>query len=310
MTHPFLHPDVLVVDDSKMMRSLLVKSLRLAQVPDDAIVQAENGRVALDRIRERLPGLVVTDVHMPEMTGAELLAQLEIDGVLRGLPVVVVTSVSSSQKIMEFIRLGAAAVIRKPVDPEGLVRELEPFLAALREPPPEEDPAVASGGLAAIGPDATAVIDLDRVLEETVTRYIASTGLGEATRLSEMSPQNRVLLGATIAIRNPIVGHITTWCALESAGSLALYMAGETPGDDVVRLDAIAELANQLVGEFVGVLAQAEGDPLQDTDFGLPSGFVVAPGVELPPWHQVYAVGEGIVFAVHVAVDEATEAAA
>src|SRR6185295_13363180 len=57
-----------------------------------AVVEAETGRVALDRVREQPPGLILLDLMMPEMDGFEFLAELRRQTGGRGIPVVVVTA--------------------------------------------------------------------------------------------------------------------------------------------------------------------------------------------------------------------------
>lgn len=293
---PLPHPDVLVVDDSRMMRALIARGLRTAGVPESAIIQAENGAVALDRVREHVPGLVVTDVHMPTMTGTEFLQQLSAEGYLDRLPVVVVTSLSSSRLILDFIRLGAAAVIRKPIDAEGLARELAPFVSQLQAPPQDDQLVPVERA-----PDEPDVVDLDAVLEVAALGVLRANRFVEAQRIPAIERQQRVLLGAMVALHEPVVGHVTCWADLEAAGALAEAMAGAAPeDDDTARVDAIAELCNQLVGSFFAQIALLEGDPLFESDFGIPARFVVAPGQPLPPYHQAFRIGPNACVICHI----------
>jgi|GEM_PF-143796 len=295
---PQPHPDVLVVDDSRMMRALVARGLCTAGVPESAIVEAENGARALERVRARPPGLVITDVHMPEMTGTELLEQLSQEGLLDRLPVVVVTSLSSSRRILDFIRLGAAAVIRKPIDPDGLARELAPFVERLTMPVVAEPPA--SVPMPEGEPDQD-LVDLDAVLEIAALGVLRASRFGEAERVSPIECQRRVLLGATVGLHTPVTGHVTCWADIEAAGLLAESMSGVSPdGDDTARHDAVAELCNQLVGAFFAHVAQVEGDPLFESDFGIPSRFVVAPGQGLPAYHQAFRLTAGATIICHI----------
>jgi CheY-like chemotaxis protein len=56
------------------------------------VAEAENGRVALERVRERVPGLILLDLIMPEMDGFAFLLELRRQDAWRTIPVVVVTS--------------------------------------------------------------------------------------------------------------------------------------------------------------------------------------------------------------------------
>lgn len=68
--------NILVVDDSAAMRNMIIRTLRQAGIDADDVSQAENGAVALDKIRGSVPDLVLADWNMPEMTGIELLEAL------------------------------------------------------------------------------------------------------------------------------------------------------------------------------------------------------------------------------------------
>jgi len=71
---------ILVVDDSKAMRMIVRRSLRQAGFGDCEVVEAEDGKLALDAIRTTLPDLVLSDWNMPTMTGIELLEELRRQG--------------------------------------------------------------------------------------------------------------------------------------------------------------------------------------------------------------------------------------
>jgi two-component system chemotaxis response regulator CheY len=71
---------ILVVDDSKAMRMIVVRTLRQAGATNHAIVEAENGRLALEVVRQGGVDLVLSDWNMPEMTGIEFLRALRASG--------------------------------------------------------------------------------------------------------------------------------------------------------------------------------------------------------------------------------------
>ena len=80
---------ILVVDDDPALRELLRRTLE----PEGyAVLEADDGRSALARIEERVPGLILLDLMMPHMNGFELLAELRARPEWRGIPVVVVTA--------------------------------------------------------------------------------------------------------------------------------------------------------------------------------------------------------------------------
>jgi len=303
MTPQPSHPDVLVVDDSRMMRTVVARGLARAGVPETAIIQLENGARALERVHERVPGLIVTDVHMPEMTGDELLEHLGREGYLDQIPVVVVTSLSSARRILDFIRMGAAAVIRKPVDADGIARELGSFVLQLTAEPEPPAPAPATEASPA-PPPSDEIIDLDQVLEAAALSVLQRFTDSPVRRIAPIDEQIRVLLGTAIRLRIPVTGTVTCWAEFEAATEIATTMGGVDPGrDDVARHDAVAEVTNQLVGTFFARIAEAQSDPLHESDFGLPHRFVVAPGVPLPDYHQVFELSPSHHIICHIDLD-------
>jgi len=110
---------VLLAEDDADIRSLLAWALR-----DDGydVVEAEDGAQLLERLDEAggvgsgdaLPDLIVSDILMPRMSGLDVLERLQRDGV--GVPVVLVTAYGDATTVRRAERLGAAAVLHKPLD--------------------------------------------------------------------------------------------------------------------------------------------------------------------------------------------------
>jgi two-component system, NtrC family, response regulator HydG len=107
---------VLVVDDDGSARAALRDLLRAQRYEVEV---AADGISALERISDRPPDVVVSDLDMPRMNGMELLSNLhELDA---GLPVIVVTSASEVQTAVAAMRAGATDYITKPVDFDELL---------------------------------------------------------------------------------------------------------------------------------------------------------------------------------------------
>lgn len=103
---------ILIVDDSKAMRMIVGRGLRQAGYGGSEIVEAENGAMALEKIRQRRPDLVLSDWNMPEMTGIELLRALRAEGI--DVPFGFVTSESTPQMRQTAREAGALFLIAKP----------------------------------------------------------------------------------------------------------------------------------------------------------------------------------------------------
>lgn len=107
---------VLIVDDSKAMRMIVLRTLRQAGFGDHEFAEASNGREALERLTEERFSLVLCDWNMPEMSGIDLLRSLRERG--SKVPFGFVTSESSDAMRLSATEAGALFFITKPFTPE------------------------------------------------------------------------------------------------------------------------------------------------------------------------------------------------
>jgi adenylate cyclase len=105
---------VLVVDDDPINRMLLERSLLQ---DGHAVTTAENGRQALDRIREHAPDVVLLDILMPGIDGFGVLEQIKADSSLRDIPVIMISALEDFDSVIRCIELGADDYLPKPFDP-------------------------------------------------------------------------------------------------------------------------------------------------------------------------------------------------
>lgn len=115
--------NVLLVDDSATVRAVMTKTLKLAQIDLGELFTAANGKEALVVLKEKWIDLVITDLNMPEMTGAELVDAITADPTLKSIPVVVVTTEGSVTRIEDLKQKGVRGYVRKPFTPEQ-IREM------------------------------------------------------------------------------------------------------------------------------------------------------------------------------------------
>jgi class 3 adenylate cyclase len=104
---------VLVVDDNKVNRLLLTRTLELQGHHVEAV---ENGRLALDRLNTDDFDLVLLDIEMPELDGFEVLAELKQNRALRDIPVIVTSSLDGLDNVVRCLELGAEDYLAKPVN--------------------------------------------------------------------------------------------------------------------------------------------------------------------------------------------------
>ncbi len=103
---------LLVVDDSKMMRMGISRSLR--QIGVQHIEEAAHGRQALERLQNEVFDLMLLDVEMPEMTGLEVLEQMQHNAGLKGFPVIVISGGQDIEDVVRCIEMGADDYLPKP----------------------------------------------------------------------------------------------------------------------------------------------------------------------------------------------------
>lgn len=120
--------NIMIVDDSPVMRVFLRKVVQLTGLPVGEYCEAGDGEAALKRLRERWVDLILTDINMPGMNGEEFVRTLETDEMLRDIPVIVVSTDATHERIERMFKLGARGYISKPFQPETLRDEVEKIL--------------------------------------------------------------------------------------------------------------------------------------------------------------------------------------
>lgn len=124
--------NVLIVDDSPAMRSFIRRTLQLSGLPVDAFATANNGNEALHVLEQQKIDLVLTDINMPEMDGAQLVKNMQGRESTRTLPVLVVSTDSTHARISSMLSLGAKGYVKKPFSPEVLREEIERVLGGVQ----------------------------------------------------------------------------------------------------------------------------------------------------------------------------------
>lgn len=120
--------NVLIVDDSAPMRAVIKKTLKMSGFKLGDLFEAANGVEALRVLRENWLDLVLTDYNMPEMDGLELIEEMKKDEIFSQIPIVVITTEGSKEKIETFLKKGALDCIQKPFTPEVIRKRLNKIL--------------------------------------------------------------------------------------------------------------------------------------------------------------------------------------
>ena len=116
--------NILIVDDSTPMRALIKKVVKASGFDVGEFFEAANGKEACQVLEDAWLDLVLTDYNMPEMNGLELLEAMQQDETHKSIPVVMITTEGSQQRIDEFMTKGAADYIKKPFTPGDIKQKL------------------------------------------------------------------------------------------------------------------------------------------------------------------------------------------
>lgn len=111
---------VLIVDDSRTARSVIEKALRLSGTPLHEVLHASNGEEALSVLADHWVDIVFSDINMPVMDGVTFLDKLREDSLLKGLPVVVISSDHTERRAQQLAERQVAGFLRKPFQPEQI----------------------------------------------------------------------------------------------------------------------------------------------------------------------------------------------
>jgi adenylate cyclase len=245
MLSPEMKKRILIVDDSFIMRKLIREIVE----SDDMLVVsdvAENGQIALQKVREVKPDLVLLDIEMPEMSGLETLRRL---GLRSKCKVVILSSLGGegTAETAEALRLGAAAVLEKPSGSVSLdvkaqkgARILSTIRDVLGLPPLEQETT----------PIAAVAIEAVSSTDDALFRDVLLDALGSGVLVFDAA--TRLTTGNAAAAR--LLGRSTL-----------------PPGS--LTLDELFDEYNEGLGADIrGALASGEKLTPFATDYALPDG--------------------------------------
>jgi two-component system, chemotaxis family, chemotaxis protein CheY len=225
--------NVLVVDDSPVMRRMVRRSLGMSGLSVGEVHEAGNGLEALTVLGKNAVDVVIADINMPEMDGVEMVERMAADRALSHLPVVMVSSDRSEGKIERLKALGVRAYLTKPFRPETFKEVVEELVP--EDPPIKTEPT--KGLLADLASNA---------LEECA--FVMAKPTDDAFGWSED------VVYATIGFDGPRDGDLVIAAHHDMGAELAASMLGVDPDDPDVEesvASALAEVANILCGVVV-----------------------------------------------------------
>ncbi|MEE4356144.1 MAG: response regulator [Desulfococcaceae bacterium] len=111
--------NVLVVDDSSVMRTMIIKTMKMSGLPVGTIHQAANGKEGLELLRQNWIDLVIADINMPVMNGEEMIDEILAHPETRDVSIIVISTEGSDTRI-ERLQHKGAAFVHKPFTPENI----------------------------------------------------------------------------------------------------------------------------------------------------------------------------------------------
>jgi len=117
-----MNMNVLIVDDYKTMLRIIRNLLK--QLGFNNVDEASDGAEALEKLRAKDYGLVISDWNMEPMTGLQLLKECRADGALKELPFIMVTAESKTENVVAAKEAGVSNYIVKPFNAETLKTKL------------------------------------------------------------------------------------------------------------------------------------------------------------------------------------------
>ncbi len=121
---------ILLVDDSNVVKAVLMKILASSALPIEKVHDAANGVEALKVLGGNSIDLVITDINMPHMDGFELIERMRLDAMLKDIPVVVISTEGSLTRVSHLEGLGVRGYIRKPFTSDEIKQVVSEVLGA------------------------------------------------------------------------------------------------------------------------------------------------------------------------------------
>jgi two-component system chemotaxis response regulator CheY len=134
---------VLVVDDFSTMRRIIKTALKQMGIED--ITEAEDGKIALQKLKLKDFKLIISDWNMPNLMGIDFLRRVRADEKYKHIPFLMVTAEARKDNVLEAAKAGVSNYITKPFTAEDLQKKIENIVVkqqtAAAQPAASSEPA-------------------------------------------------------------------------------------------------------------------------------------------------------------------------
>ena len=227
--------NILIVDDSFLTRKKIRRIIEMTEMEVGQFMEAENGCQALEILKRSQVGLVLADLNMPEMNGAEMIHQMRNNEATKSIPVVVISTESRTSRIKELLAFGIKDYLHKPFSPE----DFQELMTKLWDKTTDEIPDLLT-------------MALSQALETTAFSMIMPIE-------DNMSTPERTIC-AKIGFTGSKNGTIEIIAGIELCQILAQIFSGLTCTDEKSACDVLQELANITCGLFLPMVVSSTSD--------------------------------------------------
>jgi len=119
---------LMIVDDSATMRKIIMRTIRMSGLEFERLEEAGSGVEALEKLKASPVDVMLCDINMPEMSGKELVKRARELPMCAGTKIVMVSTESAEDVIIQVLADGANGYITKPFTPEKFHEKLTPLL--------------------------------------------------------------------------------------------------------------------------------------------------------------------------------------
>lgn len=261
--------NLLVVDDSAVMRKMIIKTLNLVGLPIGEVHQAGNGKEGLEVLDAHWIDMAFVDINMPVMGGEEMIERLRENSAWKDLPIIVISTEGSETRIERLEKYGAK-FIHKPFSPETVRKIMQDMT-----------------GVKGDGEDETDEFDVDlepqpaSTLQEVAERTFEDLAfiLTTPEEFSDGNIPGGPTLVTNVVFTGPAEGTLFMSVPQEMLAELADNMLGiEDAPSEEQRHDALKELLNVVCGNLLPVIAGSQavfdvGAPAQPKSGSVPQTY-------------------------------------
>lgn len=122
--------NILVVDDSPVMRKMIIKTINMSGVCEANFIEASNGKEAIDILEKNWVDIILADINMPVMSGDEMIDKIRSNPVYNDIPVLVVSTEKSDDTI-KYLERKTSGFVHKPFTPEVIGEKIKELIGGI-----------------------------------------------------------------------------------------------------------------------------------------------------------------------------------